>query len=131
MLESKLSRILLIFGATIGIAGVSVWAIDGRFLNLPDWIVQVAMVKLTFLGAAGLLGAGALLGRHAKRSAMEEKSRAALAEGVVEPFPGGEGVRVGLPRSERVRHIHGATLQQCRVRRGRGRQRGAGGVASD
>ena len=88
MLESKLSRILLILGATIGIAGVGVWAIDGRFLNVPDWIIQVAMVKLTFLGAAGLLGAGALLGRHAKRSALAEASRAALGEGMVEPFQG-------------------------------------------
>jgi len=102
MLESKLSRILLILGATIGVAGVGVWAIDGRFLNLPDWIVQVAMVKLTFLGAAGLLGAGALLGRHAKRSAMEEKSRAALAEGMVEPFPGDLRQRDATPLSDRT-----------------------------
>jgi len=41
MLESKLSRLLLILGATIGIAGVGVWAIDGRFFNVPDWIIQV------------------------------------------------------------------------------------------
>ena len=101
MLESKLSRILLIFGATIGIAGVGVWAIDGRFFNVPDWIIQVAMVKLTFLGAAGLLGAGALLGRHAKRSALEEESRAALSEGIVEPFHGELRQRDAVPRSDR------------------------------
>ena len=102
MLESKLSRVLLILGATIGIAGVGVWAIDGRFFNLPDWIIQVAMVKLTFLGAAGLLGAGALLGRHAKRSAVAEASRAALGEGVVEPFQGALRHPDALPRSDRT-----------------------------
>ena len=88
MLESKLSRILLILGATIGIAGVGVWALDGRFFNQPDWIIQVAMVKLTFLGALGLLGAGALLGRHAKRSALPQTGRAELGQGPVEPLRG-------------------------------------------
>jgi hypothetical protein len=102
MLESKLSRILLILGATVGIAGVGVWAIDGRFFNLPDWIIQVAMVKLTFLGAAGLLGAGALLGRHAKRSALEEKRLEALGEGVVEPFHGELRHPDATPRSDRT-----------------------------
>ena len=102
MLESKLSRLLLILGATIGIAGVGVWAIDGRFLNVPDWIIHVAMVKLTFLGAAGLLAAGALLGRHAKRSALEEKSRAALGEGTVEPFHGELRQRDAAPRSDKT-----------------------------
>ena len=101
MLESKLSRILLLLGATIGIAGVGVWAIDGRFFNVPDWIIQVAMVKLTFLGAAGLLAGGALLGRHAKRSALEEKSRAALGEGTVEPFHGGLRQHVA-PRDDKI-----------------------------
>ena len=81
MLESKLSRILLILGATIGIVGVGVWAIDARFLNLPDWMIRVAMVKLTFLGAAGLLGAGALLGRHAKRNALEETQPRGVGRG--------------------------------------------------
>ena len=100
MFESKLARILLILGATIGIAGVGVWAIDGRFFNVPDWIIQVAMVKLTFMGAAGLLGAGALLGRHAKRSALEEKSRAALGVGMVEPFHGEQRQRDVAPRRE-------------------------------
>ena len=87
MLESKLSRVLMVLGATIGVVGIGVWAIELR-VNLPDWMIQVAMVKLAFLGAAGLLGAGALLGRHAKRSALAETSHAALGEGKVEPFHG-------------------------------------------
>jgi hypothetical protein len=103
MLESKLSRILLILGATVGVAGVGVWAIDGRFLNLPDWIVQLAMVKLTFLGAAGMLAGGALLGRHAKRSALDEKNRAALSEGMVEPFPGELRQKDSAPGSDRTK----------------------------
>ena len=102
MLESKLSRLLLILGATLGIAGVGVWAIDGRFFNLPDWIVQVAMVKLTFLGAAGLLGAGALLGRHAKRSTLADITRASLGEGTVEPFQTELRTRDAAPRSDRT-----------------------------
>ena len=99
MLESKLSRILLILGATIGIVGIGVWAIELR-VNLPDWMIRVAMVKLALLGAAGLLGAGAVLGRHAKRSALSETSRAALGEGMVEPAHGEQRQRDAAVRSE-------------------------------
>jgi hypothetical protein len=67
MLESKLSRALLLLGATVGVVGVVVTALEVPF-NLPDWMVRVALLKLSFVAAAGLLAAGALVGRHAKAS---------------------------------------------------------------
>jgi hypothetical protein len=68
MVSSKLSRVLLAMGATLGIAAVAALALDLR-INIPDWMIQVAMIKLALIGAAGLLGAGAMLGRHAHRQA--------------------------------------------------------------
>jgi len=69
MLESKLSRALLLLGATVGVVGVVMSALEVP-LNLPDWMVRVAMLKLAFVAAAGLLAAGALVGRHAKASSI-------------------------------------------------------------
>ena len=36
-------------------------------MNLPDWLVRIAMLKLTLIAAAGLLAGGALVGRHARQ----------------------------------------------------------------
>ena len=69
MLESKISRALLLLGATVGVVGVVVSALEVP-LNLPDWMVRVAMLKLAFVAAAGLLAAGALVGRHAKTNSI-------------------------------------------------------------
>ena len=53
-------------GATLGIAAVAAMALDVR-INIPDWMIQVAMIKLALIGSVGLLVAGAMLGRHAHR----------------------------------------------------------------
>lgn len=68
MVTTKLARALLILGATLGIAGVAAAALDLR-ISIPDWMIRVAMIKLALAGSLGLLGAGAVLGRHAKRQA--------------------------------------------------------------
>ena len=70
MLESRLSRILLLLGAGVGTAGVVVWALELQ-MNLPDWVVRVAMLKLTLIASAGLLAGGALVGRHAHQRAVQ------------------------------------------------------------
>ena len=62
----RLSRLLLLLGAGVGLAGVGVWALELQ-LNLPDWLVRVAMLKLTLIASAGLLVGGALVGRHARQ----------------------------------------------------------------
>jgi hypothetical protein len=71
---------LLVLGAGLGIAGVAVAALEVR-INFPDWMIQVAMIKLALAGSLGLLGAGAVLGRHAKRQASQEnRDRLVLGE---------------------------------------------------
>jgi hypothetical protein len=79
MFESRLSRLLLLLGAAVGIGSVGVWALEMR-INLPDWMVRVAMLKLAFAGSFGLLAAGALLGRHARARSLPENKPPALGE---------------------------------------------------
>jgi hypothetical protein len=69
MLESRIARALMLLGAGVGTLGVTVVALEVH-VNLPDWMVRVAMVKLAFVAAGGLLAAGALVGRHAKSRAL-------------------------------------------------------------
>jgi len=81
MFTTKLARVLLVVGAGLGIAGVAIAALEVR-MNLPDWMIQVAMIKLALAGSLGLLAAGAILGRHAKRQAsLESRDGLALGEG--------------------------------------------------
>ena len=67
----RLSRLLLLLGAGIGILGVSVWALELQ-LNLPDWLVRIAMLKLTLIASMGLLAGGALVGRQARHRFLSE-----------------------------------------------------------
>lgn len=55
----------MLLGAGVAVLSVAVAALDLR-LNLPDWMIRIAMIKLAFVAAGGLLAAGALMGRHAK-----------------------------------------------------------------
>ena len=64
-LYRRASRTFLTLGATIGALAVIVWA-TGWMPSLPPWLVRLAVLKLTFIGAAGFLAAGALLGRRAR-----------------------------------------------------------------
>src|SRR5689334_21634873 len=64
MTESRIARGLMMLGAGVGVASVTVWALELQ-MNLPDWIVRVAMFKLAFIAAGGSLAAGAVVGRHA------------------------------------------------------------------
>lgn len=101
MLESKLSRGLMILGAGIGFLGVGVWALEVQ-INLPDWIVRVAMFKLTAIAAVGLLAAGALLGRHARTSSLASgRVPAQLPEGGAEPWRQHEHDRTAQPVDRR------------------------------
>jgi hypothetical protein len=65
MLQSRIARGLMLLGAGVGILSVAVVTLEMR-LNLPDWMVRVAIIKLAFIAAGGLLAAGAVVGRHAK-----------------------------------------------------------------
>lgn len=91
MLESRVARTLMLMGAGIGVLSVAVWALDVQ-VNVPDWMIRVAMFKLAAIASVGLLAAGALVGRHAKTSS--------LAPGVP-PAQVGEGDAGPLRQRER------------------------------
>ena len=80
MIESRLPRVMLILGAAVGIGGIGVWAL-GVQIEVPDWMIRVAMLKLAFAGSLGLLAAGALIGRHARSTSLSAPASGALGEG--------------------------------------------------
>jgi hypothetical protein len=81
MSESRIARALMGLGVTIGVTAAGLAALDIQ-LNIPDWMIRVAMIKLAFIAAGGLLAAGALMGRHARsRSLQVDSSPAQLDEG--------------------------------------------------
>jgi hypothetical protein len=86
MLESRISRALLGLGAVVGVLGVVVWAADSSLLNVPDWMVRIAMLKLTLVASLGLLGAGALLGRHARQRSISDGAARQISEGPAGPI---------------------------------------------
>ena len=82
---SRIARALMGLGVTIGISAASLATLDIQ-LNLPDWLVKVAMIKVAFLGSFGLLALGALIGRHARtRSLPTDAGPAQLGEGSSNP----------------------------------------------
>lgn len=85
MFASRLSRALMILGAGVGLLTVAVLALEVQ-VNLPDWMVRVAMIKLAFVAAGGLLAGGALLGRHARSQLPAAGGSPQLGEGAVEPL---------------------------------------------
>jgi hypothetical protein len=108
MFESRLARGLMILGAAVGMLTVAVVAVDVQ-VNLPDWMVQVAMAKLAFIAAGGLLAAGALLGRHAKSRALPSTRPDLLHPERRDSFGQGapdEGERVVVREQDRGRRSH-------------------------
>lgn len=85
MLESRVARGLMLLGAGIAVLGIAVAALDLR-LNLPDWMIRVAMIKLAFVAAGGLLAAGALMGRHAKSRSLTAAASRLLPDERPESF---------------------------------------------
>jgi hypothetical protein len=91
MLESRVARGLMLLGVGIGVLSVAVAALDIQ-LNLPDWMIRVAMIKLAFVASAGLLAGGAMVGRHAKARGLTPSAPELLpherAESFGQPFKG-------------------------------------------
>lgn len=85
MVASKLARALMVLGAGVGVLTVAVMALEVQ-MNLPDWMVRVAMIKLALIAAAGLLAGGALLGRHARLQMPTGDTPPQLGEGAAEPL---------------------------------------------
>ena len=63
---SAVAKGLIITGAIVGGAAGIALALGLRLDQLPAWMITVGMYKLAFIAAAGLLVAGAMLGRAAR-----------------------------------------------------------------
>jgi hypothetical protein len=101
MLESRISRALLALGAVVGVLGVAVWAADSSLLNVPDWMVRIAMLKLTLVASLGLLGAGAYLGRHARQRSISDGAARQISEGPARPIAEDPGLTTPQPVDRR------------------------------
>ena len=60
---SAFAKGLIVVGATVGAAAGLALALGLRPDQLHGWMITVGMYKLAFISAAGLLVAGAMLGR--------------------------------------------------------------------
>ena len=87
--SSAVSKGLIITGAIVGGAAGIALALGLRLDQLPGWMITVGMYKLAFIAAAGLLVAGAVLGRAARgvwrRAERDEARPQAIRSGAWEP----------------------------------------------
>ncbi len=71
---------LLAIGAAVGVAAVVGLMTGFEPSRLPAALIDIAVYKLTFASAAGLLAAGAIVRRYAKREENNQAGRAVPAE---------------------------------------------------
>lgn len=93
MRASRLSTVLLVTGLLLGVAAVIALLLGADPTALPPFLVRVALYKLTFIAVAGLLAAGAFVGRWVRR---ERGSTATPSL----PRPRWSTARDGAPRTE-------------------------------
>ena len=67
MRTSRFGGLLIGVGAAVGVAAVVGLAVGFEPATLPRAILNIAVYKLTFAAAAGLLAAGAVVQRYARR----------------------------------------------------------------
>jgi hypothetical protein len=67
-----LGTILLVLGALVG-SGVGVGMLLGLSVPGVSWLIAVGLVKLTLIASGGLIAAGAVLQRLARRA--EDRAR--------------------------------------------------------
>jgi hypothetical protein len=103
---SRFGSLLLATGALVGVAAGVGLLLGFEPASLPPAMLNIAAYKLTFLGAFGLLAAGAVLIRYSRReesrdaaASLGEKPRAELTEGKAAPFAMGDS---GKPPRERT-----------------------------
>ena len=69
MKTSRLGGLLLATGAAVGVAAVVGIVTGFEPSRLPAALIDIAVYKLTFAAAAGLLAAGAIVRRYSSRHA--------------------------------------------------------------
>ena len=62
----RLDSVLMAAGVALGLVAAVLFAF-GVQPQLPPWVLRLVVYKLAFIGALGLLGAGAALRRRARR----------------------------------------------------------------
>ena len=80
----RVSRTLMYAGAGLGVLSVAAWILGG-FPAMPEWMVRLAIYKLTFVSGAGLVIAGAVVRRSSKPARDRQQE---LGEGAAPDFAG-------------------------------------------
>jgi hypothetical protein len=78
MRSGRFGGFLLATGAAVGVAAVVGLVLGFEPSRLPPALLDIAAYKLTFLAAAGLLAAGAIIRRRAQRDDVGSRSTAGL-----------------------------------------------------
>jgi len=71
----RFGGVLLATGAAVGAAAVVGLVLGFEPSKLPAALIDIAVYKLTFVAAAGLLAAGAIVRRYARRDATVQDAR--------------------------------------------------------
>jgi len=110
MSSSRFGGFLLGIGVVVGIAAVVGLATGFEPSRLPAALLDVAVYKLTFAAAAGLLAAGAIVRRYVRRdrdgvqppssAAVEPAARPPLPNATLAdvPHPGATRPKVEVPK---------------------------------
>ena len=88
MKTGRFGGLLLATGAVVGVAAVVGLVTGFEPSRLPAALIDIAVYKLTFVAAAGLLAAGAIVRRYAKRDADDGESRESALPHVSRTRPG-------------------------------------------
>lgn len=97
MRTSRFGQILLVVGGSVGVAAVVGLVLGFEPAKLPDALLNIAVYKLTFAAAAGLLAAGAIVRRYA-RGAAERSNRSVDTPGAAGQAP--SALRDGVGTSD-------------------------------
>ena len=96
----RLGEVLLAIGAVVGVVAVVGLVVGFEPSKLPPALLNIAVYKLTFGAAAGLLAAGAVVRRHAKRHEGPDHDRTAGRSSADGPGQLGEGSADSAMRRE-------------------------------
>lgn len=67
----RVASTLLVIGAAVGALGIGAWAFD-LLPPVPEWMLRLAVYKLTLASGAGLMVAGAVLRRQMRAAARRD-----------------------------------------------------------
>ena len=94
MRTSRFGQLLLVVGGAVGVTAVIGLVVGFEPAKLPAALLNIAVYKLTFVAAAGLLAAGAVVRRHGQRESKPNRESSATSATADEHGPRelGEGV---------------------------------------